>query len=281
VATEHIHVPVDNLSPFPPSPRVLYRKNPLIEVVCQVHFPAILRVDVEPPAAFQEKIRDTYPVLNDKTNKMLALPPNLPSMVADLLRSSGGKQNPAYDFVSADGKWTIGLTREFLALSTTAYRSWKEFKAHFEGPLQAFVQEYAPAWFSRAGLRYRDFIRPSILGLSGRPWSELLRPHVTGLLAPPGLHAESVSTFTQAIIHFPGTAGKLHLQYGLAQAADNNETCYLIDSDFFSDQETKTSDVYNKLDFFNQQSGRLFRWCIQDVLHEAMEPESDVAMADV
>src|SRR5690242_19776038 len=65
-------------SPFPVSPRTVFRVNPLVEVVCQLRFPALLRVDVEPPAAFQERIRAEYPVLKDKTTDLLGLPPELP-----------------------------------------------------------------------------------------------------------------------------------------------------------------------------------------------------------
>ena len=45
---------------FPEVERVIYERNPLDEVICQLRFPAILKID-EPPIAFQEQIRTRYP----------------------------------------------------------------------------------------------------------------------------------------------------------------------------------------------------------------------------
>ena len=36
--------------------RCIYRRSPLIEVICQLRFPAILRIDAQAPAQFQEAI---------------------------------------------------------------------------------------------------------------------------------------------------------------------------------------------------------------------------------
>lgn len=48
--------------PFPESKRVFYVKNPLAEVICQLRFPAILRIGAESPHEFQERIRDHLPL---------------------------------------------------------------------------------------------------------------------------------------------------------------------------------------------------------------------------
>ena len=41
--------------------RCIYRKNQLAEVVCQLRFPEILKIETAVPADFQEAIRDEYP----------------------------------------------------------------------------------------------------------------------------------------------------------------------------------------------------------------------------
>jgi len=48
--------------PFPDSKRAFYGKNPLEEVVCQLRFPPILRIEVETPAVFQDKVRQVFPL---------------------------------------------------------------------------------------------------------------------------------------------------------------------------------------------------------------------------
>ena len=52
--------------PFPTSDREVYENNPLNEVICQIRYPAILRVAAETPSDFQEAIRDKYPMYEEK-----------------------------------------------------------------------------------------------------------------------------------------------------------------------------------------------------------------------
>jgi uncharacterized protein (TIGR04255 family) len=260
--------------PFPGSDRVVYKKNPLVQVVCQLSFPSILRVDVEPPARFQERIRSDFPIFWDKSSERGGFPSDLPSPIANIIWSSGRpRPQSAYDFVSADRVWTVGLTREFLSLSTSDYRRWEDFATRLQGPLQSLIAEYAPAWFGRIGLRYQNLIHRSNLGLSNEPWSSLLQPHLSGILSATNLQATVAATVTQTTIKFDDQAGYVNIRHGLVQPARGDEIAYLIDNDFFTDKQTRTEDVSRILSFFNHQSGRLFRWCITPRLHEAMGPD--------
>ena len=40
--------------------RVIYAKRQLVEVICQLRFPEILKIDVSEPADFQERIRRDF-----------------------------------------------------------------------------------------------------------------------------------------------------------------------------------------------------------------------------
>ncbi len=260
--------------PLPDSPRVVYAKNPLVEVICQVRFPPILKIAAEPPAEFQEKIRAEYPLLTEKQPDSIELPPGLPPVVAQVIRSSLPKGKLAgYEFTSADEKWKVTLTRDFLALSTSAYRRWEDFRKHLERPVKALVEVYAPAFFTRIGLRYQDLIRRSTLNLApDTKWSDLLKPPVAGVLAESELAVAVEEMSGLVLIGFPYFKGKVRVNYGVVEAADSDERCFLIDSDFYTEERTNIGDVHDILGYFNRQSGRLFRWCIQDRLHEAMEP---------
>ncbi len=171
--------------PFPDSPRVIYAQNPLIEVVCQLRFPPILRIDSEAPAALQEKIRAKYPLFKEKhiSDLGIELPPEIAQLSNSVISTPLRTSRISYDFISADEQWRVGLTREFIALSTTKYERWEDFKAHLEQPLQVFIETYSPAFFSRVGLRYRDLIRRPRLGLENAPWSDLLKTPIAGELA--------------------------------------------------------------------------------------------------
>jgi hypothetical protein len=48
---------IEDPSPFPESERIIYAKNPLESVICQLRFPAILKISSEPPVEFQETLR--------------------------------------------------------------------------------------------------------------------------------------------------------------------------------------------------------------------------------
>jgi uncharacterized protein (TIGR04255 family) len=225
--------------PFPDSPRVIYAQNPLIEVICQLRFPSILLIDSEPPAKFQERIRKAYPLYkeNQLADMKLELPPEIVKLSGGAFPASLRTSRVSYDFVSADQIWKVGLTRDFLSLSTTRYERWEDFKAHLLEPLSALIEVYSPSFFSRIGLRYRDLIDRGRLGLKDVPWSRLLKEH--------GLPEES-----------------------------EDQLLYLIDSDFSFNGRTEVNDAIAKLDTFNRKSGRLFRWCITQELHDSMEPRS-------
>jgi len=260
--------------PLPDSPRVVYARNPLIEVLCQVRFPPILRIAVEPPAAFQDRIRSEYPLLAEKQPDAIELPPGVPPVVAQVIRSSLPKGKAAgYEFASADEKWKVTLTRDFLALSTSAYRRWEDFRVHLDGPMKALIEVYAPAFFTRIGLRYQDLIRRSAFqNAPDTNWRDLVKPHIAGALAVPEVAEAVEEAFGRTLIRFPHFKAKVRFNCAIVQASETNEECFVIDSDFYTEERTNISDVDDILGYFNRQSGRLFRWCIQDRLHEAMEP---------
>src|SRR2546425_11052047 len=102
--------------PIPESPRIIYKFNPLREVVCQLNFPTILRIEAELPADFQEVIRGRYPIYGE--SRAFALPENLPSEVLGLLSSLIPVSNPkVHEFATEDRNWKLTLSKEFIALS--------------------------------------------------------------------------------------------------------------------------------------------------------------------
>lgn len=60
---------------FPSKPDIPLKKAPLMEVVCQVRFPPILRINTEEPSEFQEEIRDRFPKIEIEQGFLLRLPP--------------------------------------------------------------------------------------------------------------------------------------------------------------------------------------------------------------
>jgi len=256
--------------PFLETPRVLYNKNPLEEVICQVRFPPILRIASELPAAFQERIRQQYPLFQEGRTIEQELP--LPAELGKRLGLEIGSV-VVYEFASADGAQTVALSRDALALTSRRYERWESFWMQLATPLQALQEEYAPAFFTRVGLRYINVVRRGALGLSGVSWSQLIKPYLVGVLALPEMEPHVEQDLQQSLIRLQGARGQVRINNGLARDAVGSEEPYIIDSDFFIDERTETKDAGDTLAGFNRKAGNLFRWCIEDRLHEAMEPQ--------
>jgi uncharacterized protein (TIGR04255 family) len=257
---------------FPETPRVIYERNPLVEVICQLRFPPILRIDSDPPAAFQDTIRDQYPNFRE-------VQPSVPDLPKEIVKIMGKDfpmriGNVVYEFISSDEQWKISLARDFIALTAYKYERWEQFRNNLSMPLQALVNIYSPAFYTRIGLRYRDVIQRSNLGLVDKKWSELLMPHIAGELSSPNIAENVLHQKHDILIRLQEQEnnGLVHLQHGLGEEGESGEKIYIIDSDFYSEKKTEKENAIQILDYFNKQAARLFRWCISNSLHDAMGP---------
>lgn len=265
------HVPTTNMT-FPASPRVLYKKHPLERVICQLRFPPILRVDSEEPTAYQEAVRTEYPLYRDE--QAVNLVPNLPPELAQIIKLSPvGAKSTVKSFVSADEGWTIALSREFIALSTRRYERWEEFRRRLLSAVEPFEQIYKPSFYTRVGLRYTDVIQRSRYDLGNATWAELLAPHVAGELGSEiGPKIKEASHVV--LIDLGQEFGSVRTRHGLTIPPQTSEQAYTIDMDFFTQQRIELDHAKQRLDYFNEQAVRLFRWYITDRLHTAMAPQS-------
>jgi uncharacterized protein (TIGR04255 family) len=122
--------------PFPETPRVVYERNPLAQVICQLRFPTILRIASELPAEFQQEIRDTYPVFQQE-EALPGLPPEVSQVLENLPVRIGGPEG-AYLFATADGQRTVALTRDFIAVTERDYSRWENLRAEIDRIKAAF-----------------------------------------------------------------------------------------------------------------------------------------------
>jgi uncharacterized protein (TIGR04255 family) len=258
--------------PFPESPRVLYQKNPLVEVICQLRFPTILEISAEEPAAFQKKIRAQYPLYNKEEGSGV-IPKELAGLLAAL---PGPKPSDAltHKFLTEDSMRFISLTRDFVAITEQRYHRWEEFRQEIQHAQMALEETYQPAFYSRLGLRYRDVIDKMKLGLKDRAWDSLLNPAFLGVLGAPEVHDNIQQIRAQALIKVGEVRGGfLNLRHGLGMLIPDNPETYLIDVDFFTEDREATKHVSAVLDIFNRLAGNLFRWAITSELHHALEPK--------
>lgn len=253
-------------------PHCRYGRNPLAEVICQFRFPQILVIEADPPAKFQEAIRQQYPLFQ----KRQEIPAPKLLMGNGKLALPGNQSVTNYQFSSSDGIWRINLTGSFISLSCSRYRSWEEFAARLDQPLAAFLQIYQPAHFDRVGLRYVNFISRQALNLQDIPFRELLQPCYLGPLAleeiPEGSIHKSTVDFEMNLRG--GCRVKLHAGPGLVKQGGRQdpEVKFVFDQDLYMPGPLPLNLAVGTLHTLHGQAFSLFRGAVTDTLHEAMEP---------
>jgi uncharacterized protein (TIGR04255 family) len=258
--------------PFPTTERVRYSHNPLHQVICQLRFPSILKVEATLPAEFQESIRHEFPIFQERQRHPAAqlsaeLEGALPPVLKGLFPRGDG-----FDFISDDREWQVTLTRDFLSLLTSNYSRWEEFSNRLKGPLDSLKQIYRPAFFTRIGLQYQNLIQRSEIGREDTEWAALIQPHLAGILSNSDVGPHVADCTQVTTIHLEEGLGQVRIQHGLVMIEETKRTAYLIDSDFFTNQRTEVGDESAVLDQYHQRAGHLFRWCISPLLHNAMGP---------
>jgi uncharacterized protein (TIGR04255 family) len=253
--------------------RCLYRRNQLVEVICQLRFPEILSIGTQVPDAFQEAIRDAFP-------QYRRLQENLPPKVSN----SGGqftleKQTAAvnHQFADSQGIWRINLTSRFISLSCSRYHSWEEFAKKLDRPLAAFIRIYQPAYFERVGLRHLNFISRKDLQLEDVPFRELINSCYLGPLALEHVVEQSV-TRCNVDLEFAlrgGCRAKLHAGPGMVKRNGQNdpEVKFVWDQDLFLPGQLPVNLSAGALQTLHSQAYALFRGAITQKLHEALEPQ--------
>jgi uncharacterized protein (TIGR04255 family) len=257
--------------PFPKVEHVIYERNTLQQVICQLRFPSILLIDSQLPAQFQERIRGDYPLFQEHVESITnQIPERLMSLLPTQMKETLVSNKKTYEFISSDKTWVITLARDAISLTSNHYNRWFDFKKHFNSALHNLIEIYSPAFFSRIGLRYQNVIQRSKLGIDNLPWSMLLQPYIAGPLSDESVSKLIISSFQTFEIELQDQ-GIARIQHGLVEV-DDKEECYLIDSDLFTGERTEVDHAIEVLDGFNRNGTRLFQWCITPRLHTAMEP---------
>ena len=262
---------------FPESERVLYEKNPLVEVVCQFRFPTILRIREGQLSDFQVRIQQDYPIYSER-EPSLAVPPQVPKELVAILEQIK-MPIPAglltHRFHSKDSLRFISLSDEFMALASKKYDRWESFKEEVVKAESVLKEVYNPTFYSRIGLRYRDMISRRELKLTNVGWQELLKPYIIAELGDTDVSDAIARIQTRTVIKISEIPdGQITLIHGLTKPPESDEECYMIDADFSVERKEGVDEPFEILERFNRLAGRLFRWSITERLHSAMEPRA-------
>lgn len=254
--------------------RYLYTRSPLAEVICQLRFPTILSINNVEPADFQETIRDAFPQYLRKQDMPA---PRITGLGGPNPRVEQAQPTANYHFLSADGRWRLNLTRDFIALSTFRYPGWEEFAHHLDKPLASFIQIYKPAYFQRVGLRYVNVFSRARLGLEGTPWAELFAPAYLGALQEQDVSEDQVVNLGSDLqLKLDSSSlAKIHAGYGKLKnnapgAAQDPEMKFILDLDLSMNDNTPCTLAAAALETLHGHSTRVFEGAVTDRLRHAM-----------
>ena len=253
---------------FSDNSRYSYVRSPLVETICQLRFPTILSIASAEPARFQEAIRADFPRYAARQE------PQPPRVVNGKLEQTPPITN--YNFISADGRWKVNLTKDFIALSTLSYTRWEDFAQKLDRVLALFIQIYQPAFFERVGLRYVNAFSRSRLGLQDLLWDDLINSPFIGLLSEPDVDETATTKCSLDAEMSLGDQRRLKLHAGpglLGDGKKDPEPKFILDGDFsVLGKEIPISRIAGDLDDLHDYAVRLFNAAITPELHNAMGP---------
>ncbi len=231
--------------------------NSVVEIIAQVRFPSLLAIASTPPAAFQERVRNRYPVFGLSQDRQ------------------------AYVFQDESRQWMLTLGADSLAVQVRGDAGWEIFKTHLAEPVQAFSEIYRPQYLARVGLRIRHVIRRSAYGLAGQDWRTLLHPHLAATCSWPELGGEVQMSRGEIVVGLTGKPDRLRMGHGVFMVqgpqGENREIAYALDYDLFVESQVSIGDVFSRLDEYYRESQRAFRSCLADRLIQAMVPSAIAA----
>jgi uncharacterized protein (TIGR04255 family) len=188
---------------------VTYTNTPLVDVTCQLTFPQNLKISAGPPVGFQEKVKDMFPMFGLTQDRT------------------------AYNFMSSDQRWQLVLGKGALTLVARQYDDWKNFSKYLQGAISALEQEYPPQFFLRVGLRFRNIVRKSALGVTDKEWNQLLQAKWTGDLAWAGTAGEMKATHSEVLMGLNDGKDLVCVRHGLIPIAHPiQEMVYLMITTF-------------------------------------------------
>ena len=229
-------------------PDLVLGRSPLSEVICQVRFAAVLRIQHDPLliAQIQDRLRGVYP--NVEAQAVLAI--GLPGELQDLPHAT--LSGRAWRLTDLSRTWVVALANDFVALSTTAYIDWEDFASRLEPILAAVFEVAGITATARIGLRYTNLLDET----RGENWRTLIEPEILGWIIDPG-ERQIVSTIQE--VRLVTDVCQVGFRHGLVVDADNHPK-YLLDVDCFTEDaiEAVPRDVVHHIGRFNTVADRFF-----------------------
>lgn len=238
---------------FPKKSEIKLQNPPLSEVVCQVRFPAILRILNEMPVDFQDHIRNRFPELGIEHNISVSLSK---SDSSEKPATEGGEK--IYRFSTDDKTTAASLAVNFFALSTNQYQHWDVFINDFISVYQAVQAAYQPAYATRIGLRFiNQFTFENTKVGSIDQLIDLFHPDLTVLFKSKVWKIPD-EALSQVLLGDENAKLMLRSGYG----TEKESPFFLLDLDYFEEGKIQLNGLKERLDRYHRTIYDAFRWCV-------------------
>jgi uncharacterized protein (TIGR04255 family) len=237
-------------------------KSPLIYVVTQVQFSAVMAVDKFVPD-IQEKLRHRgFPRF------LRVQVPQVTFVVGDTVPRVNFSER--FEFQNKDADLGIVLTSNNFAVHTNRYKTYEEFEKNIATAIEVIDTSMNLSIVERVGLRYVDLIRLK----ESENWKDYLRPGLLGI-DPDAVGGKNwmcrfeslgVTDLGKLVIRcaqtdqaFPPDLQNPTLKYSLK--LNPSEIVTLLDSDHFSEEATDfdSQAVLSKIGALHDHIDRAFR----------------------
>jgi len=235
-------------------------RSPLIRVIAQVRFPAIVSLGrPEFIGPFQETVRPRYPILRKEETAGFVIGPG--GVIAQ--RNEG----PVWRFHDKADAWRVSLAPDFVALESTVYKDRDDFFARFEEIVVALDKLAKMSVYDRIGVRYIN----RVVGAELEKLPSLLRSEVIGLGASDvtGItHTLTESLFNNREVALNTRWGRLPAGATTDPASISpiQEPSWILDLDMFrgAQKDFDTSSIVQDCRSFATTIHDFFRWCVTD-----------------
>lgn len=251
-------------SPFTdePVPEVPLPSTPLEQVIAQIRFPRELGLTNEDAVErFHKSLRDEYPIISQEHELALLAGPD------GVVQQPG--QEVLWRFSDLDARWKITLSKEFIAIDTTAYDSRADFIRRLRGVLEALASVRRIIAVQRFGMRYVDrLVVDDVTNLQRLIRGPLIAPiELIPLDGAAVAHSVSETVFTLADMRMKVRTALLPPNQTFDPSiAPRPDKSWILDFDAFSTNRIAfdVDRVVADAERYAQRVYRMFRWAVSD-----------------
>lgn len=236
---------------FPPVERVIFKKNPLVEVIWRATFEPLDDLSAHIPA-FQHELSDIL-------------------KLAGVLPDAHTGEDVLW-LVSSNGLWRAQLAASEVRLTTTVYERWEEFSQTLHRVLDALrVAVPELERLNTTALRYVDVLDRKLMGCEGVPWTALLTGPLVQWMHTPGTLDAPLAGLAQRVKLELADAQSLLLD--LRWHVEHDEDSFLIACVFTHEAPLAFDEVRHAHERLRAFTGRVFRSFLTERAAQALEPE--------